>query len=257
MEITVSTKAFRINHMLPYWAVFQMDMRQTLRSWVFRVWVFASALLSVGYLLHRTAIHHQAGIIQPASVLMTELLQFALLVGTTLVIVLTAGTISSERGIMADSVLSRGISRYQYFLGKWHSKLITILGSYLFISVIVLVGSCLLLKSDVSIIGSLIAMILVAAVLAVVISCGVTMSTLCNSTVLAIAILWMVIYGAGVTLALLQVTPLHPARLLRLLPALLAGQYELQAQAVLVGYCLLASFLAALVGLLHFARRDV
>jgi hypothetical protein len=31
----------------------------------------------------------------------------------TLIVVLTAGAISADRGTMADSVLSRGISRYQ------------------------------------------------------------------------------------------------------------------------------------------------
>ena len=32
-----------INRWLPYWAVFQADVRQTLRSWVYRVWVLAVA----------------------------------------------------------------------------------------------------------------------------------------------------------------------------------------------------------------------
>ena len=40
------------------------------------------------------------------------------------IVVLTAGSISAERGTVADSVLSRGISRYQYFMGKWHARLL-------------------------------------------------------------------------------------------------------------------------------------
>ena len=51
------------------------------------------------------------------------------------------GSISSERGTLADSVLSRGISRYQYFLGKWHARLATVLGTFLVLGVVVLVGS--------------------------------------------------------------------------------------------------------------------
>jgi hypothetical protein len=234
-----------------------MDLRQTLRSWVFRVWVLAAVLVSVGYLLHRTAIHHQAGIIQSAASLMGEMLQAALLVGTTLVIVLTAGAISSERGIMADSVLSRGISRYQYFMGKWHARLVTILGSFLGVGLLTLAGSMFLLQSDVSVLGSLLALIVVAAVLAIVVSCGVTVSSLCHSTVLGIVILWMILYGVGVGLYVLQVGPFNPARLVRILPALLRGQYDLEAQAVLIGWCLLISTGAALVGLVHFSRCDV
>jgi hypothetical protein len=234
-----------------------MDVRQTLRSWVFRVWLLAAVCLSFGYLLHRTAIHHQAGLIQSAAALMNEILQFTLLGGTTLVIVLTAGAISSERGIMADSVLSRGISRYQYFLGKWHARLVTILGSFLGVGLFTFAGSLFLLQADVSFLGSLLALGVVAAVLTIVVSCGVTISSLCHSTVLGIAILWMVLYGLGVGLYVLPVGQFDPHRLMRMFPALLHGQYDLEAQAMLIGWCLLLSLVAAFVGLVHFGRCDV
>jgi len=257
MDAAVAAPPLRYNRWLPYWAVLQMDMRQTLRSWVFRVWVLAAVLLSFGYLLHRAAIHYQAGILQSASGFMTELLQFSLLVGASLVILLTSGTISGERGILADSVLSRGISRYQYFLGKWHSRLITTLGSYLLIGALVLAASCFLLQFDVSLTGCALAFLVVAAVLAVVASCGVAISTLCNSSALGIAILWMGLYGTGLGLALLGFGQLNPMRLVRLMPLLVQGQYELQAQAELIGWCALASLVAGTVGIIHFARRDV
>ena len=40
---------------------------------------------------------------------------------------------------MADSVVSRGISRYQYFLGKWHSRLVVVLGTFFVIAVLALI----------------------------------------------------------------------------------------------------------------------
>lgn len=257
MDAAPAIPPLRYNRWLPYWAVLQMDLRQTLRSWVFRVWLLAALVLSVGYLLHRAAIHYQAGILQSSASLMTELLQFSLLVGSSLVIILTAGTISAERGIMADSVLSRGISRYQYFLGKWHSRLVTTLGSFILVGLLVLATSCFLLEFDLSIIGSLIGLAIVAAILGIVVSCGVTMSSLCNSTPLGIAILWMGLYGIGVALALLGYGQLNPMRLLNLLPALVQGKYDAQVQAELIGWCALASVIAALVGLINFSRRDV
>ena len=63
----------------------------------------------------------------------------------TLIVVLTAGAISADRGTVADSVLSRGISRYQYFLGKWHARLAAVLGTYLALGVTALVSSLFLL----------------------------------------------------------------------------------------------------------------
>lgn len=257
MDASVAHPPLRHHLLLPYWAVLQMDAWQTLRSWVFRAWVLAGASLGFGYLLHRTAIHYQAGILQSAAGFMAEILQFSLLIGSSLVILLTAGAISSERGILADSILSRGISRYEYFLAKWHSRLLTTLGSYWCIAGGLLLASCFLLQFDLSLVGCLIGLVLVSAVLAMVVSFGVAFSTLCNSTVLAVAVLWMSLYGTGLGLALLGFGQLNPLRLHRLMPLLVQGQFELQPQMELIGWCALISVLAALVGLIHFARRDV
>jgi ABC-type transport system involved in multi-copper enzyme maturation permease subunit len=253
----VSVKTAKVNPWLPYWAVLLMDVRQTLRSWVYRSSIAVLSVGSIGYLLHRAAVHHQAGIVQSAAEFMGELLQFALVVGTTLTIILTAGAISGERGTMADSVLSRGISRYQYFLGKWHARLVTVLGSFLAMGIVVLVASCFLVEMDLSIVGCIVGLLILMGVLSIVASAGVTISSLCNSTVLGIAILFMVLYGIALTLAILGYGQLNPLKLWKLMPTLLEGKYDLDAQAALFGWCMAASVGSALVGLVYFARRDV
>src|SRR5262249_5677869 len=131
MDAPVAKVTVRINRWLPYLAVFQADVRQTLTSWIYRTWVFVSLIAALGYLLYRFAVYHGAKIIQPASLMISDLLRWTVIGSVTLVILLTAGTISSERGTLADSVLSRGISRHQYFLGKWHARLVTVLGTFL------------------------------------------------------------------------------------------------------------------------------
>src|SRR5262249_22813327 len=120
MDTPAAARPVKIKRWLPYWPVFQADVQQTLRNWVYRTWVLVSLLTAVGYLLYRYGAVREARIIQPASGLVSDLLRWTVLGSVTLIIMLTAGSISSERGTMADSVLSRGISRYQYFLGKWH-----------------------------------------------------------------------------------------------------------------------------------------
>src|SRR5438552_2445477 len=92
MDAPATTRTVRINHWLPYWAVFQADLRQTLSSWVYRTWVLASVLAAVGYLLYRVGVYHEAGIIQPASTLMSDLLRWTVLGSVTLIIVLTGGS---------------------------------------------------------------------------------------------------------------------------------------------------------------------
>ena len=158
MDAVTPTKPVPINRWLPYWAVFQADLHQTLRSWVYRVWVLVSCAAAVGYLLYRFGLAHEAGIEQPASRLIADLLRWTLLGSITLIVVLTAGSISSERGTMADSVLSRGISRHQYFLGKWHSRLAAVLGTFLSMSGVILVASLFLLHEDLSLRGCLVAL---------------------------------------------------------------------------------------------------
>jgi hypothetical protein len=257
MKLPAATKSVAIKRWLPYWAVFQADTRQTLHSWVYRAWVLVSMLSAVGYLLYRVGVYREAGIVQSASMLISDLLRWCIFGSVTLIIVLTAGSISGERGTLADSVLSRGISRYQYFLGKWHARLVTVLGTFLVMGVLVLACSFGLLHEDLSLSGSLLALLTVAALLGMVVSGGVTASAIFNSTLLAIAVLWISVYGAGFVLSLL---PLHfpsPYQALNSLPYILRGEYNLYILSRLAGWSVLISCALALFGLAYFSRRDV
>jgi hypothetical protein len=257
MPATEDTKSVKIKRWLPYWAVFQADMRQTLGSWVYRAWVLVSMVTAIGYLLYRKGVDSEAGIVQHASNLMSDLLRWCVFGSVTLIIVLTAGSISAERGTMADSVLSRGISRYQYFLGKWHARLVTVLGTFLTMGLIVLAGSFVLLHGDLSPLGSLLALVTVAALLGIVISSGVTASAIFNSTVLGIAVLWITLYGTGFLLSLLPAGYLSPYQVVSSLPAILRGEYNVYLLGRVVGWSALVSTALALVGLGYFSRRDV
>src|SRR5215475_578273 len=140
---TAAGKRVKYNRWLPYWAVLQADVGQTLRNWVFRTWVLTSVLAAVGSLLYRLGAFREAGLVQHASLFTSDLLRWTVIGSVTLIIVLTVGTIASERGTMADSVLSRGISRYQYFMGKWHARLATVMFTFLTMGAATLLASYL------------------------------------------------------------------------------------------------------------------
>src|SRR4051812_11174558 len=181
----------RYIRLLPYWAVLQTDLRQTLRGWVWRTWVLASIGAAVGYLLYRLGVYREAGIVQRASLVVGDLLRWTLVGSTLLVVVLTVGGIASERGTLADSVLSRGISRYQYFLAKLHARLACVLLTFTLLMISVLVASHFLVHEDLSLDGSLVALLVLAALLAVVVAGGVTVGALAHNPVLGIAVLWL------------------------------------------------------------------
>lgn len=256
MDAVVEKKPVTFNRWLPYWAVFLSDVRQTLRSWVYRFWVLLSVLATVGYLLYSFGIY-EAGIIRSASLQISHLLVWIVLGSTVIICVLTAGSISSERGTMADSVLSRGISRHQYFLGKWHARLTTVLGTFLILGVLMLISALLLLHEDLSWHGSLAGLATVAALLGAVITCGVTVSAIANSTVFGIAVLWSILCAAGVLLSFLPSRYPTPDRTLQRLPYILQGHYDLTSLSQFVGWSFLASCGIALIGLVYFSRRDV
>jgi hypothetical protein len=257
MDAPAVAKEMRIKRLLPYWAVFQTDLRHTLTGWVYRFWVIASVLGAVGYLLYRYGVDREAGIIQSASTFISDLLRWSVLGSVAPIIVLTGASISSERGIMADSVLSRGISRYQYFMGKWHARLVTVVGTFLIMGLATFVGGFMLLHEDLKITGCLVALATVVALLTVVTTCGVTVSAITNSTILGVAVLWMVLYGAGFGLSLLPGHYPTPDYALANLANILRGFYDWQMLGRLISWSFLASLVVALVGLAYFGRRDV
>jgi ABC-type transport system involved in multi-copper enzyme maturation permease subunit len=257
MDTPVLPKTYKINRLLPYWAVLQADMKQTLHSWLFRAWVFLSLASAFGYLLYRYGAK-QVGFIQPATTLLSDLLTYVVLGTVTLFLMLTGGAICSERGTMADSVLSRGISRFQYFFGKWHARLAAILGSYFVMSVIVMVAAyCLLHGESLSLWGAVVAITAVGAILAVVVTIGVTLSALVNTTMVSIAIGWMLVNAACFLLSMLPETYPTPDRMLKNLPNILRGLFDLATMGRFIGVALGVSLAVALIGMVLFSRRDV
>jgi ABC-2 type transport system permease protein len=248
---------FKPYRWLPYWAVLQTDIRQTLRSWVYRLWLLVSAGAAAGYLLYRIGLYREAGIVQSAGHLVSDVLRWALFGSGALVVVLTVGAIASERGTLADSVLSRGISRYQYFLAKWHARLAVVLGTFLLLGGAVLGCSQCLLHDDLSLKGSLLALVAVGAVLAAVVSGGVSVGALTGSSLLGVALLWGLLYGGGLVLSLLPPDFPSPDRFLARLPHVLRGQYDTTELARFAGAAALAGCAAAVVGMLGFVRKDV
>jgi len=261
MDASPAVVTVRFNKFLPYWAVLQTDLRQTVRSWVYRLWVLTTILAAGGFLLYRVGLHREAGIVQSAATQCGDLFRMMVVGSLALVVVLAVSAISAEKGTVADSVLSRGISRYQYFLAKWHARLIVVTATFSLLALGVLLGGYFLFKadaeSDLSLAGGLAAIAATAAVLAVIVSWGVVIGAMTNGTVLGITVFWLVLYGAGFLLSLLPEPWPSPDRELARLKFVLRGQFN----EALVGNLLLVSLvmcvIASVVGLIGFNRRDV
>jgi len=207
--------------------------------------------------LYRFGVYREAHILQSASEVISDLLRWTVLGGMTLVVVFTAGAIAADRGTLADSVLSRGISRYQYFWAKLHARLISVLGTYLALSCVVLVSCHFLLHEELTFWGSLAAVGSVGAILVAVVACGVAVSALSGHSAVSITVLWVALYGLGFLLSLMPAKYLTPDRLLAQLPKVLRGVYDPDALSRLTGQALLVAAVVSLIGLIGFSRSDV
>jgi len=108
----------------------QTDLRQTVRSWVYVIWVAVSVLAAAGYLLYRFGLQNEGGIVQKASIHSGDLLKWLALGSLSLIVVLTVSSISSERGTLGGFRAVASISRHQYFLAKWHSRMLVVMATY-------------------------------------------------------------------------------------------------------------------------------
>lgn len=257
MDAPTTLPMLRFVRWLPYWAVLQTDLRQTLRGWVWRTWVMTTLLAAIGYLLYRLGVYREAGIVQTASTVTGDLLRWPLLGTVLLVVVLTVSGITSERGTLSDSVLSRGISRYQYFWAKLHSRLFSVLATFIILTAGVLTISHFLLHEDLAFDGCFVGILGMSCLLTLVVCCGATAGALTGSTVVGVSIVWLGLYAAAFGMSLLPAGYPTPDRLLNRLPQVLRGVYDLQSLMRLMGGALAVSAAVSLFGLFGFSRADV
>lgn len=256
MEATTTT-SLRFYRFLPYWAVLQTDLRQTTRNWVWRTWVIASMAAALLYLTHRFAVYKEANFIVTVDVVVSKLLHSVALGTVTLVVAFCSGAIATERGSLADSVLCRGISRYQYYLAKLHSRLISVLGTYLLMSITVLSIAGFVFPGIMTTTGCAVSLGALAAVLAAIVCISVTTSALCGSTVLTVTLLWVGLYAAGFALTFLPISYLTPDRLIDTFPLMLKGVYDRDGLWLMLKCAGYASIAASLAGMIGFSRSDV
>lgn len=251
---SISVQYYRF---LPYLAVLQTDLKQTPSNWVWRTWVGASLMAAALYLTHRFSIYREVKIVETVDKVIANLLHWTALGTVTLIVVFTSGAIATERGTLADSVLCRGISRYQYFLAKLHSRLIAVLGTFLMLTLGVITFAAIAFPGILTVTGCLAVICAMAAILTVVVCFGITTSALCGSTILSVTVLWVGLYSVGFLLTFLPASYLTPDRLIDMLPKMLRGLYDRTEYWRLIEYSMYASIGATMFGLIGFARSDV
>ena len=253
----VTTPAIRFNPILPYFAVLRTDIRQTLQSWVFRLWVIVSLITAVGYGLYKFGIHREVGLVQSASEQTGILLRTVGLLTLAFVSMVAIIAISGERGTVADSILSRGISRYQYFLAKWHSRTVVLLLTFGLLSALVLAAYHYLLEPDVTFGGGFAAVLIAMSMLAAVIAWGVTVGAISNGSVIGLTIFWLVLFGGLFLLSYLPEPFPSPGYVLGQMRSILRGNFDTWRITKVMMIFLFIAALGGTVGLVGYSKKDV
>lgn len=246
----------RYSSWLPYWAVLQADLKQVFRSWVFRLWLLAIIISATGYALYKTGVYQEAGIVQVVSLQMSELSKGLAGACLFMIALISATTISGERLAMAESVLCRGISRYQYYLAKWHARLFSITITFSLLSIIILVTYHYLLASDITRQGAVMALGMILSIIFAVVSVGVALSSMVKNHLLGITLFALLLMTLFALASLIPSLP-APSSLLEKIRLALRGHYHQEYVMNTMIVSLSLGFLVSSLGLFFFSRKDV
>ncbi len=215
--------------MMPFLAILRHDLRTLVGSWLVRLWLAATVVLT---LLLTAANWNQL----PTARLVASLL-FPYLVFPWFLVVMVLGVdpVSGSRAeALADGILSRPVTRYEYLLATWAARVVVVLGTYL---IVMIPSICVLrlvhrpegLADTLTLYGIAAAMGVVALVLVFQVSLAFLLGTLLRKPLLTIVVLLVLWYPVNGVLYAFRLEEFSPISLAQAIPTLL-GEPSRQAE---------------------------
>ncbi len=206
--------------MLPSLAILKYEALTLLSSWLVRLWISASAVLTLLFVLANW------GQMQSPALVAVILFPYLVFPWFLAVMVLGVEPVSGARvDALADGILSRPITRHEYLLGSWGARVLVVLGAYLAVVVpaVLLVG---LAKRNVAgetitLYGAVAALAVVAIVLTLQVSLAFLAGTLLRRPLLAMMVLVFLWYPVSTVLHTFSLEEFSPISLNQALPTLL------------------------------------
>jgi ABC-type transport system involved in multi-copper enzyme maturation permease subunit len=204
---------------MPLTAILQYELRGLASSWLVRLWLIASALLTL------LTIASGWGRL-PSSILIASLL-FPYLVFPWFLVVMLLG-ISPVTGArldtLVDGILCRPITRYEYLLACWAARVLVVLGGFLLVmvpSAIVLGTARRSVEGDSTWYGMAAALLAVALVLVLMVSLGFLVGTLVRRPLVAAVVLIFAWFPLNQVLHVFSLEEFSTVSLNQALPTLL------------------------------------
>lgn len=200
--------------MMPYVALLRHDLRFLWQSWLVRLW-FAGTVLLTLMLVGANWTQYKDG-----TLIASFLFPYLVFPWFFVVVVLGVSPVSSSRTeTLADGILSRPVSRFEYLLATWSARVVLVLGVYLVVIVpavvLVMLAKRPVPEDRVTIYGIVTALSVVGLVLTFLVSLGFLMGTLLRKPLLAVVILVFIWYPIGLILSVFSLEEFSPISLSR------------------------------------------
>lgn len=197
---------------MPYAAILQHDLRTLWRSRLVRLWLAATALLSLFLALGNWKN------LQDAPLMASLLFPFLVFPWFLVVIVLGVTPVSTTQAeTLADGILSRPVTRTGYVLATWAARVLTVLGVYLVVVVplctIILLAKRPVSADHVTLYGLVTTLGSVGLVLTLVVSLGFLAGTLLQKPLLAAVVLLFIWYPVNLVLSTFALEEFSPISL--------------------------------------------
>jgi ABC-type transport system involved in multi-copper enzyme maturation permease subunit len=200
--------------MMPFMAILQHDMKTLWSSRLVRLWLGATALLTL------LLVGSNWSKFQDGTLIALLLFPYLVFPWFFVVVVLGVTPVSGSRTeTLADGILSRPVSRFEYLLATWLARVVLVLGIFwvVIIPAIVLVMMAKRPVPDdtVTIYGIVTSLGVVGLVLTFLVSLGFLTGTLLRKPLLAVVVLIFIWYPIGLILSVFSLEEFSPISLNR------------------------------------------
>ncbi len=200
--------------LMPFLAILRYDLRGLWASRLVWLWLAASTLMT---LLLSAANWTK---FQDATLIASLLFPYLVFPWFFVVVVLGVSPVSGARAeVLADGILSRPVSRYEYLLAAWLARVLLVLGVYLVVTIpaiAIVTGARRPVPEDaVTLLGVVSALGVVGLVLTFLVSLGFLAGTLLRKPLLAAVVLVFAWYPIGVVLNAFSLEEFSPISLSR------------------------------------------
>jgi ABC-type transport system involved in multi-copper enzyme maturation permease subunit len=200
--------------MMPYMAILQHDMKTLWYSRLVRLWLGATALLTL------LLVGSNWSNFQDGTLIASLLFTYLVFTWVFVVVVLGVTPVSGSRTeTLADGILCRPVSRFEYLLATWSARVVLVLSVYLFITVpaivLVMLAKRPVPEDTVTVYGIVTALFVVGLVLTFLVSLGFLTGTLLRKPLLAVVVLIFVWYPIGLILSVFSLEEFSPISLNR------------------------------------------